>query len=85
MQVRVLFFGMLKDIAGRGSDSVMLPEGATLADVLSHYQQRFPQMQSLIPSIAMSINQEYAAPRVPGSSPETKSPCYRLSAEGPKQ
>ena len=40
----------------------MLPEGATLADVLGHYQQRMPRLQSLIPSIAMSINQEYAAP-----------------------
>jgi molybdopterin converting factor subunit 1 len=62
MQIRILFFGMLKDIAGQPSDSLTLPEGATLADVLSHYQQRIPQLQSLIPSIAMSINQEYAAP-----------------------
>ncbi len=62
MQVRILFFGILKDIAGRGSDSLVLPEGATLADLVAHYTERVPQLRDLAPSIAMSINQEYAAP-----------------------
>ena len=42
MQIRVLFFGVLKDLAGKASDSLSLPENATLGDVLSHYEQVIP-------------------------------------------
>ena len=61
MQVRVLFFGMLKDVVGRTSDSLTLPAGATLADLLARYQSEFPRLQQLLPSLALSINREYAA------------------------
>src|SRR5216684_4585778 len=60
MQIRVLFFGMLKDLAGQGSDSLDLPENAVLGDVLSHYEERVPRLKDLMASIAMSVNQEYA-------------------------
>ena len=62
MQVRILFFGMLKDIAGRGSELLSLPEDATLNDVLGHFGKQIPGLEALLPSIAMSINQEYAGP-----------------------
>lgn len=62
MQVRVLFFGMLKDLVGRGSDSLDLPTHATLGDLLSHYEERIPRLRELAASMAMSINQEYAGP-----------------------
>ena len=62
MHIRVLFFGMLKDLAGRESDSLSLPDEATLADVLSHYQERIPQLKEFISSLATSVNQEYASP-----------------------
>jgi MoaE-MoaD fusion protein len=61
MQVKVLFFGMLKDLAGRGSDSLTLSETATLSDVLKHYEQQIPQLKGFTSSIAMSINQVYAS------------------------
>ncbi len=60
MQIRVLFFGMLKDLAGRGSDSLELPENAVLGDVLSHYEECVPRLKDLMASIATSVNQEYA-------------------------
>ena len=62
MQVRILFFGVLKDLAGRESDSLSLPDGATLADVLSYYQERIPRWKEFVSSMAISVNQEYAAP-----------------------
>jgi molybdopterin synthase catalytic subunit/molybdopterin converting factor small subunit len=61
MQVRVLFFGMLKDLIGRGSDSLELPEYSTLHDLVSHYQRQIPRLDQIAPSLAMSINQEYAS------------------------
>lgn len=62
MRIRVLFFGMLKDWVGRGDDSLELPEGATLGDVVQHYETRIPRLKNFAASIAMSVNQEYAGP-----------------------
>ena len=62
MRVRVLFFGALKDLTGRSSDQLTLPAGATLADVLSHYKSQFPGLNQYVPSLALSLNQEYASP-----------------------
>jgi molybdopterin synthase catalytic subunit/molybdopterin converting factor small subunit len=60
MQVRVLFFGMLKDIAGRAVDLISLPDHATLADVFACYENLIPR--NVASSLAMSINQEFARP-----------------------
>jgi molybdopterin synthase catalytic subunit len=62
MQVRVLFFGFLKDLAGRNAEVLELPEGSTTGDLLDHYAARMPRLQALLPSIALSVNEEYAAP-----------------------
>jgi len=62
MQVRVLFFGVLRELAGRTGEMLDLPETATLADVLGHYEGRIPKLKSLAASLAMSVNQEYASP-----------------------
>jgi MoaE-MoaD fusion protein len=62
MQVRVLFFGIMKDLAGRASDSLDLPENATVGDVLTHYKQAIPRLKDTAASLAVSVNQEYAGP-----------------------
>ena len=64
MQVRVLFFGVLKDLAGRSSDTLSLPDHASAADVVSHYQQRVSAHKGIFNSIAISVNQEYARPEM---------------------
>lgn len=64
MQVRVLFFGILKDLAGRSSDLLSLPDHACAADVLSHYEQRLSANHAVFTSIAISVNQEYARPEM---------------------
>jgi MoaE-MoaD fusion protein len=62
MQVRVLFFGVLKDLAGRSSDLLTLPDQATAGDVLAHYEARLAALRGKLSSIAVSVNQEYAGP-----------------------
>ena len=62
MRVQVLFFGVLKDLMGRASDALELREGATVADLLSHYESRIPKLQAFLPAIALSVNQRYAGP-----------------------
>ena len=64
MQIRVLFFGMLKDLVGRDADSLSLPEGATVGDLLGHYEMNVPKMRLYLPSLAVAVNQEFAAATV---------------------
>ncbi len=62
MNVKVLFFGQLRELVGASEESVELPPGACVADLLSHYQQRVPRWQEFRPSLAVAVNQEYADP-----------------------
>jgi molybdopterin converting factor small subunit len=62
MRVQVLFFGMLKDVMGRTSEWLELPEDSTLADLLCHYESQIPKFRTLLPSVALSVNQHYAGP-----------------------
>jgi molybdopterin synthase catalytic subunit/molybdopterin converting factor small subunit len=65
MQVRVLLFGVLKDLTGRAADTVTLPAGATLADLLARYQSEFPRLVPYAPTLALSVNQQYAPAATP--------------------
>src|ERR1700722_1394875 len=62
MRVHVLFFGMLKDLIGKGGDSLDLTDGATVGDVLAHYLAKFPGLKESLPSLATAVNQQYAPP-----------------------
>ena len=64
MQVRVLFFGMLKELVGRQEDTIHLPDQSTLGDLLTHYEKNFPSLKNILASLAMSVNEEYAGPDV---------------------
>ena len=60
MRVRVLFFGMLKEFAGRASDTLDIPEGSSVTDVLKHYESQIPRLKEALPSLALAVNQQYA-------------------------
>lgn len=62
MRVRVLFFGILKDMMATSADSVELPEGASIQELLSHYESKNPRLKESLPSLAFAVNQHYAGP-----------------------
>src|ERR1035441_10397918 len=62
MHVRVLFFGMLRDIVGMSREEVEFPEGADLHSVFASYASRFPRLGDLARSIVVARNQEFAHP-----------------------
>jgi MoaE-MoaD fusion protein len=62
MRVRVLFFGMLKDRMGKSSDSLELPDGASIRDLLAHYETEVPRLKESLPALAVAVNQVYASP-----------------------
>ena len=60
MRVRVLYFGVLKDVAGQGRAEMELEEGASVADLLIQHRGLGMAAGSVWDSIAVAVNQEYA-------------------------
>ena len=61
IRIRVLFFGRLKEIAGRAEDAVELAEGAPIESVFAQYAGRYPELSRYRCSLVASRNQEFAA------------------------
>jgi molybdopterin converting factor subunit 1 len=59
VRVKVLFFGMLKDIVGRSEDHIELADGARLDDVFTRYASDFPRLTDLELSIVLACNHEF--------------------------
>ena len=59
MQVRLLFFATLKDIVGAREMQVEVPGGATIADVLTHLESRYPRVKDYRSVVLTAINEEY--------------------------
>jgi molybdopterin synthase catalytic subunit len=62
MRVRVLFFGQLKEVAGRERDTLELPEGARVSDLLRRYAEVKPALEPYYDAMAVALNQEYSEP-----------------------
>jgi MoaE-MoaD fusion protein len=65
MQVRVLFFGRLKDIVGKSEEDAELSDGARVEDLFARYGRSFPELAQFRPSVVASVNQEFAEWRAP--------------------
>jgi molybdopterin converting factor subunit 1 len=60
MRVRVLYFGVLKDVAGQSRAEMELEEGTSVADLLTQHRGLAMAPGSVWDSIAVAVNQEYA-------------------------
>ena len=60
MRVKVLFFGMLKDIVGQTEDQVILEEGASIGQLYESYAARLPRLAAHSSSILFSRNRVFA-------------------------
>lgn len=60
MKVQVLFFGMLKEFAGKSSEELEMPEGAVVRELLARYAGASSQIKAAMASMAVAVNQEYA-------------------------
>ena len=59
--MRVLLFGVLKDIFQRSEDRLELASGSTLGDLLDYYRQLAPEKAKFLHSVALAVNQQYAS------------------------
>ena len=60
VRVRVLYHGMLKDIAGRNAETVELGAGARMSDLVALLVERTPRLEGFRGAMALSLNYEYA-------------------------
>jgi molybdopterin synthase catalytic subunit len=62
MRVRVLMFGVLKDITGVAEESVEIAPETTLAKLFETYSERFETLRERRPSILFARNREFSTP-----------------------
>lgn len=93
MQVRVLFFGVLKDILSANGEAVSLPEGTTVAQLMERL--RGGAAHPVWSALAVAVNREYATgsavlqdgdevallPPVSGGSDASREPHVALTRE----
>ncbi len=59
MRVRVLVFGVLKEIFPEASTTAALPDGARIRDLLEQFRGSFEGRAALWDSLAVAVNREY--------------------------
>jgi len=59
VRVKVLFFGMLKDIVGRSEDLIEVADGSHLDSVFTRYARQFPRLTDLESSVVLACNHEF--------------------------
>src|SRR5262249_20868507 len=64
-RIRVLFFGILKELVGRSSEEADFPPGADVGAVFTRYAMRHPHLSEMAQSIVMARNQEFAESSTP--------------------
>jgi MoaE-MoaD fusion protein len=59
MRIRILVFGVLKDLIPESAASLELPDGARVRDLLDRYSQSFAGRDALWQALAVAVNREY--------------------------
>ena len=59
MQVRLLFFATLKDIAGSRELDVEIPAGTTIGDLWTRLEEKYPRMKDYRSIVLTALNEEY--------------------------
>lgn len=59
MRVKVIYFGMLRDLAGRSEETLDLPDGTGTGALFAGIRHRFPELDRFANSLALAVNLEY--------------------------
>jgi molybdopterin synthase catalytic subunit len=63
VRIRVLFFGVLRDIAGLREDTLEVPDGSRLETVFEHYASLHPRLREMSASLVLALNQTFSEPQ----------------------
>jgi len=65
VRVKALFFGGLREVAGRAEESVEIAPGSRIEDLFAQFVSRCPELARYRGSLVASRNQEFAAWNTP--------------------
>lgn len=65
MKVRLLFFAVLRDVAGKEREELNVPEGTRARDVWESLRQQYRDLADYRQPPLAAINEEYASPDTP--------------------
>lgn len=60
MKIRVLFFGIAREITGCAQDFPEVAAGESVAGLLHRYTSRFPRLDGISASLVVAVNQEFS-------------------------
>jgi molybdopterin synthase catalytic subunit len=60
VRVRVLFFGLVKDVIGLPAEEIEVPSGERLGGVFERYAAAFPRLREMESSIVLARNHEFS-------------------------
>ena len=60
MKIKVLFFGVTRDLTGLQEEQTEIPEGVNLEGLWGRYAARFPRLSDLAGVLLLAVNQEIA-------------------------
>ena len=65
VRIKVLFFGMIRDVVGMREDLVEVPAGANLGSLYEQYASRYPRLREMSASTVLALNQQFSKPEAP--------------------
>lgn len=65
MKIRLLFFAVLRDLAGKSETELTLPEGARARDVWQTLREQYHDLAEYEQPPLTAINEAYASPDTP--------------------
>ena len=65
VRIKVLFFGIIRDVVGLREDSVEIAAGASLGTLFDQYAARFPRLKEMSASTVLALNQQFSRPAAP--------------------
>jgi molybdopterin converting factor small subunit len=71
MKVRVLYFSQVRKAAGTGEEELTVRAGALLRDVVAEAEQRHPALRPYLPSLLVTLNEEWAEKSAPVGEGDT--------------
>ncbi len=60
MKVHLRFFSMYRDVVGKTSLSIQMPENSTLNELIEELITKFPRLRAYKDTIILAVNRDFA-------------------------
>src|SRR4051794_29579282 len=60
VRIRVLFFGVLRDVVGVREESLDIDEGGRVETIFEHYASLHPRLREMSKSVVLALNQQFS-------------------------